>query len=304
MAAAPSPQTWSVDAPSRPALHRLAERLGELDQLDGAAEGLATAVRGVLGSGAVKDALSGTWLGHALHPLLSDVPIGTWTSATLLDLFGGEGTEKAADRLIGVGLAAALPTAVSGYSDWADTTLTSDAVRRIGAVHAVANGTSIALYALSWAARKRGRRGSGIALGLAGAGTLALGGHLGGHLSYAKGVGVDQTVFENEPEEWTTALADAALGEGDTKVVDVGEVSVMVTRRDGRVFALRDRCTHRGGPLHQGTIEDGCVVCPWHDSAFRLDDGSVARGPATAPQPAYDVRVREGTIEVRAPARA
>ncbi len=302
MATAPTTQTWSAEAPARPALHRLAERVGDLEQLDGPAERVAAAVRGALGSGAVKDTLSGTWLGHALHPLLSDVPIGTWTSATLLDLFGGEGTEKAADRLIGVGLAAALPTAASGYSDWADTTLTSDGVRRIGAVHAVANGTAIALYGLSWAARKRGHRGRGVALGLVGAGALAIGGHLGGHLSYSRGVGVDQTAFENDPEDWTTALADAALGEGESKAVDVGEVTVMVTRRDGRVFALRDRCSHRGGPLHEGAIEDGCVVCPWHDSAFRLEDGSVARGPATAPQPAYDVRVREGSIEVRAPA--
>ena len=298
MDAEPS-QTWHAQEPTRPALHHLAERAGALEQLDGGAERVSAAVRGAIGAGPLKDMLSGTWLGHALHPLLSDVPIGTWTSATLLDLFGGRGTEKAADRLIAVGVAAALPTAASGFSDWADTTLTSAPVRRIGLVHAAANTASLALYGLSWAARKRGRRRTGVALGLAGAGTLAVGGHLGGHLSYSRGVGVDQTAFEYGPEDWTPALADAALGEGEAKTVDVADVTVMVTRREGRVYALRDRCSHRGGPLHEGTLEDGCIICPWHASAFRLEDGSVERGPAVAPQPAYDVRVREGSIEVR-----
>lgn len=301
MNSVPSPETWTAGEPTRPTLHWLAERVGALEQLDGGAERLSTAVRGLVGSGALKDGLSGTWLGHALHPLMTDVPIGTWTSATLLDLLGGRGTEKAADRLIGVGVAAALPTAASGFSDWADTTLTSDSVRRIGAVHAVANTAALALYGLSWAARKRGRRGRGVALALAGGGALAVGGHLGGHLSYSRGVGVDQTTFEYGPSDWTTALPDGELSEGESKTVDVADVTLMVTRRDRRVYALRDRCSHRGGPLHEGEIEDGCVVCPWHKSAFRLEDGSVASGPATAPQPAYDVRVRDGSIEVRVP---
>lgn len=299
MSEAPSPPTWTAGEPRRPTLHWLAERVGAIEQLDGAAERVPAAVRGVLGTGAMKDALSGTWLGHALHPLLTDLPIGTWTSAMLLDLIGGRGSEKAADRLIGVGLAAAVPTVASGYSDWADTTLTSDSVRRIGAVHAVANGMAVTLYGLSWAERKRGRRGTGVALALVGGGALAVGGHLGGHLSYARGVGVDQTTFEYGPTDWTRALADDELGEGESKAVDVADVTLMVTRQAGRVYALRDRCTHRGGPLHEGEIEDGCVICPWHQSAFRLEDGSVARGPAVSPQPACDVRVREGSIEVR-----
>jgi nitrite reductase/ring-hydroxylating ferredoxin subunit len=299
VASGPSTQTWSAEQPRSPALHHMAERLGGFEQLDGPAERVSAAVRGALGPGALKDALSGTWLGHALHPLLTDLPIGTWTSANLLDLFGGPGTERAAERLIGVGIATALPTAATGWTDWADTTLTSERVRRIGVVHALANTASLALYGLSWTARKRGHRRRGVALALAGAGALAVGGQLGGHMSYGRGVGVDQTTFEYGPEEWTTALADAALGEGESKSVDVADVTVMVTRQSGRVYALRDRCCHRGGPLHEGAIEDGCVICPWHESAFRLEDGSVARGPATAPQPAYDVRVREGSIEVR-----
>lgn len=300
-AASPS-QTWSAPPPTSPAASRIAASVAGAQALDGPAEKVSTAVRGLLGTGTVKDLLSGTWLGHALHPLLTDVPIGAWTSATILDLAGGADSAPAAERLIGVGIAAALPTAVSGLSDWADSTLGDDEVRRVGAVHAVANVSALALYGASWAARKRGRHGRGVLLGLAGAAGLGVGGFLGGHLSYARGIGVDQTAFDVEATDWTDALGDGELAEGEAKRVSVAEVGVMVTRQQGRVFALAEACSHRGGPLHEGEIADGCVTCPWHGTIFRLADGSVERGPATYPQPAYDVRVREGRIELKSAA--
>ena len=188
-------EEWEAGTPTRPYMHRLAERFGELEILDAPAEAWAKTVRRLLGPGAVKDAISGTFLGHPLHPLLTDLPIGTWTSATLLDLIGGRGSRDAADRLVAAGIAAAIPTAITGTSDWADTTPADDTIRRIGAVHAVSNVAALALYGASLAARRRGRRGRGVLLGLAGMGALGVGGHLGGHLSYEKGVGVQQTVF-------------------------------------------------------------------------------------------------------------
>ncbi len=136
-------------------------------------------------------------------------------------------------------------------------------------------------------------------LGLVGAGALGVGGHLGGHLSYQKGVGVDQTIFEEPPTDWTPAAADGDVVEGQAYRAEVGGVAVLLSRHQGRICAISDRCTHRGGPLSDGEIEGGCVTCPWHQSVFRLVDGSVERGPATAPQPAYDVRVRDGSIEVK-----
>jgi len=300
--ATPPSQTWSAPPPASPAVSRLVGRLAGVAALDKPAESVASTVRGVLSPGKVKDLLSGTALGHALHPLLTDVPIGTWTSATILDLVGGDDAAPAAERLIGVGIAAAVPTAVSGLSDWADSTVADDEVRRVGAVHAVANVAALALYGASWAARKRGSRGRGVLLGLAGAGSMGLGGFLGGHLSYALGIGVDQTAFDVEAPDWTDALGDGELAEGEAQRVSVGEVGVMLTRQQGRVFALVDACSHRGGPLHDGEIADGCVTCPWHGSVFRLADGSVARGPAAYPQPAYDVRVRDGRIELKSAA--
>ena len=136
--------------PQRPRLHRLAEQVGLLEALDGPAESVARAVRGAIPRGAVKDALSGTWLGHALHPLLTDVPIGTWTSSLLVDVLGGREGRRASERLIAVGVLASLPTAATGMSDWADTTPADDSVRRVGAAHAAANVAALGLYAGRW----------------------------------------------------------------------------------------------------------------------------------------------------------
>src|SRR5215207_9592277 len=218
----------STQQASRPRLHHLVERLGEVASLDGPAEAVAKWARGAIPKGPVMDALSGVPIGHAAHPLLIILPVGTWTSATLLDLVGGEDSRPAARRLIAAGVLASLPAAASGLNDWSDTTPTSDSVRRVGAVHALANISALALFGASLAARRSGNHGRGVALGLAGLGAVSVGGHLGGHLSYAEGVGVDQTVFEAGPEEWTGVLEDAALGEGELRGVRV----------DGRAIVL------------------------------------------------------------------
>jgi nitrite reductase/ring-hydroxylating ferredoxin subunit/uncharacterized membrane protein len=280
-------------------MHALAESVGRLEALDGPAEAWATKVRETLGAGPVKDALSGTWLGHALHPLLTDVPIGTWSSATMLDVLGGPRARPAAERLIGFGILAAIPTAVSGSSDWADTTLADASVRRIGAVHAVANTAALVLYGSSLAARRRGRHGRGVMLGLIGAGALAAGGHLGGHLSYDKGVGVNQTAFDELPGEWTPTVPEGEVREGEATRTSAVGVEVMLARHEGRIYALADKCTHRGGSLADGEVADGCVTCPLHATIFRLADGAVVRGPAATPEPAFDVRIENGTVHVR-----
>jgi nitrite reductase/ring-hydroxylating ferredoxin subunit len=228
------------------------------------------------------------------------MPIGSWTSATILDLLGGDETDEAAEKLIAFGVLASVPTAITGMTEWADTTKSDPHVRRIGLVHAWANSAALGLFGASLVARRNGNRGRGKLLGLAGMGALTVGGHLGGHLSYSKGVGVDQTTFEERPTEWRRALADAELADGDRQLVDVDGVAVVVGREQGRLYALANRCCHRGGPLHRGTVADGEITCPWHGSTFRVDDGSVVRGPAAYPQPVYDVQVRDGEVEVRA----
>jgi nitrite reductase/ring-hydroxylating ferredoxin subunit/uncharacterized membrane protein len=284
---------------TRPRLHHLAERIGLASALDGPAEAVAKWVRGAVPRGPVKDTLSGTPLGHALHPLLTDLPIGSWTSATLLDVVGGRAARPASRRLIAAGVLAAVPTAATGLTDWADTTPADDGVRRIGAVHAVANVVALGLYAASWSARRRGHHRDGVALGLAGIGALTVGGHLGGHLAYAKAVGVDQTAFESGPEDWVEVFDDAALPEGELRGAEVDGQPVVLARLRGQIHALADRCAHRGGALHEGELVGDCVECPLHGTRFRLADGGVERGPSAYPQPAYDVRVAGGRIAVR-----
>src|SRR4051812_35650281 len=149
------------------------------DVLDAPGKALGKQVRSLVKQ-PVKDALSGTWLGHALHPLLTDVVVGTFLSATVLDLVGGDEDGRAGARLIGVGMAAYAPTALTGVNDWADTEPVSDAIRRIGLVHAATNATALSLYAASLAARRRGDRGRGALLGAVGATVLATAGYLGG----------------------------------------------------------------------------------------------------------------------------
>ena len=285
----------------RPRAHALSERIAGLKAIDGAAAGVAAQVRSVLAPGPVKDALSGVPLGHPLHPLLTDVPIGTWTSATLLDLLGGREARPAAERLIGVGIAAALPTALTGMTDWADSEPGDDPVRRIGAVHAVANLTAMALYGASLVARRRGAHATGVLLGLAGAGAVGAGGWLGGDLAYARGIGVDQALFDRQPEDWTPALDASMLEENRPAAATVGDLDLVIVRRNGTIHALADRCSHRGGALHEGELLGDCIECPLHGARYRLEDGSVQRGPSPYPQPVYEARVSNGRIEVRAP---
>jgi nitrite reductase/ring-hydroxylating ferredoxin subunit len=268
-----------------------------LTALDPVGKALGSAARTVFKPRRLKEILSGSWLGHPLHPVLTDVTIGTFTSAVLLDWLGGDDARPASRRLIGIGLLSAAPVVASGYSDWGDTEVANEAARRIGIVHAASNAVASSLFAASWAARRRGDDGR--LLALAAAGALTAGGYLGGHLSFAEGVGVDHTVFEDDAEEWTGVLGEHELGDGQMRCVEAGGTAVMLARTGGELYALSDSCSHRGAPLHEGEIQDGTVVCPWHSSVFDLRDGALIHGPAAYPQPAWDTRVRAGRIEVR-----
>jgi nitrite reductase/ring-hydroxylating ferredoxin subunit len=269
------------------------ERWAALDTLAAPLRGVAR--RLVPAETALKDALSGTWLGHPLHPLLTDVVVGSWTSALVLDRVGAD---DGADVLVALGVAAALPTALSGLSDWAD--LPTD-TRRVGVVHALGNTAALILHGVSLAERLRGCRARGQALSAAGIGIAMASAWLGGHLSFGRGVGVNQTVFEDLPHDWTAVADDADLAEGALTGVSADGTGVMLARQRGRIWALVDRCSHRGCALHEGTLGDGTVKCACHGSTFRLEDGSIVTGPATAPQPRLLVQVREGRVEVRAP---
>jgi uncharacterized membrane protein len=147
-----------------------------------------------------RDALSGDWLGHPLHPSLTDLPIGFWTSASLLDL-AGRRTRRAATVMVGLGVATAVPTAAAGLVDWGSL---DPKKQRVAVVHAAANAAATSLYAASFLQRVRGRRGRGVALALAGMAVATAGGYLGGHLAF----GENATEVAGEDEVDTGSFVD------------------------------------------------------------------------------------------------
>jgi nitrite reductase/ring-hydroxylating ferredoxin subunit/uncharacterized membrane protein len=272
-------------------LDRLVDRLERASVLDRVGDAISTQLRKVIRPGAVEDLLSGTPIGHPAHPMLVAIPIGAWTSATALDLCGGD--RRTTRALVAIGALTAVPAAATGASDWLSTT---QAERRVGLVHALANGSALTLQLASWRARRDGRL-SGALLSALALGLTSAAGWLGGHLAYAQGVGVDTTVFSQLPTEWTDLCAVDDVGETPSRH-DVGGVPLVAFRTDSQIVVLADRCTHRGGPLHEGSVDDGCITCPWHGSTFG-SGGEVVAGPATRPQPALEVRSNAGRVQVR-----
>jgi nitrite reductase/ring-hydroxylating ferredoxin subunit/uncharacterized membrane protein len=263
-------------------LERAMKRLERAEALDDPAEKLVKVVGPATRPRVVKNALSGTWLGHRFHPLMVPLPIGFWTGALLFDLIATRRARWAADTLVGAGIDA------------------EPEARRVGLVHASCNTLALLCYSSSLVARLLGRRKAGVGLGLAGATAISVGGYLGGHLSYVQAVGVEKKRFAGGPSSWTPVLDAAELGEGAPRVVRAGDTEVLLYRDATGLHALWASCTHECGPLAEGRFADGNVICPWHGSTFRLADGKVVRGPAASSQPVFETRVTDGKVEVRA----
>jgi nitrite reductase/ring-hydroxylating ferredoxin subunit len=208
----------------------------------------------------------------------------------MLDLVGGRSARQAAQSLVGMGVLSAVPTALTGLADWSDTV---GRTRRVGIAHALLNSVGLVSYALSWTARRRGHHGLGVLLGFAGSGAATAAASLGGHLVYRTGTGVDVNAFHTGPDDWTDLDGELEPVDGlDGGFATADGEPLLVAGAQ----AIGARCSHRGGPLQEGTVAEGCVTCPWHQSRFRLDDGAVVDGPAAAPQPAFDVRKGAGDV--------
>jgi nitrite reductase/ring-hydroxylating ferredoxin subunit/uncharacterized membrane protein len=273
----------------------IGDRVAELGALDPLVGKVQAVVGRLVPAGSLqKDVLSGRWLGHPLHPLLTDVVIGSWLGAGVLDVCGPP-ARRAADRMVGMGVLAALPTATAGLADWADL---DGGPRRVGATHALGNVMAVTLFASSWWARASGHRRAGVVLSGLGTVVAAASAWLGGHLTYTRGVGVNRTAFESVKRSWQDVTAEDQVKEGALVEATAGDVPILLVRDGERIHALSDTCSHLGCALHKGKLEEGTVVCPCHGSAFALD-GTVVRGPATASQPSLEVRVREGRVQVR-----
>jgi nitrite reductase/ring-hydroxylating ferredoxin subunit/uncharacterized membrane protein len=251
---------------------------------------------------AVRNFLHGVWLGHPLHPVLTDIPIGAWTAAMVLDAMdaaGNKGCARGADLAIKVGLVGAAGAAVAGLTDWQ---ATDGRARRVGVVHGLLNVAATAFFTASMFSRKSGNRGAGRGFAMAGYTIGLASAYLGGQLVFGEQIGVNHSIGTNPPEEWTPVLDAAELREGEPRRVMAGEARVLLVRRGEDICAIGEVCSHLGGPLAEGNLEGDVIECPWHASRFCVRDGSVVDGPATHPQPRFEARVMNGRIEVRKPA--
>lgn len=298
-----------------PALE-LVTRLEDAEWLDPVSKKVRKVVKRAIRPKWARDVLHGVPIGHPVHPLAVQVPMGAWISAAVLDALPGN--DKASALLIGVGTGAAVPSAVAGFTDW---TQLHPQQQRVGLVHAAANITATGLYAASLVARARGSRGGGKVLAYLGLAVVGAGGFLGGHLTYRQAAGVNHSeeIPHRFPSGWQPLAALADLPDGKLHKIVVAEIPLLAYREGESVSVLSDACSHLSGPLHEGKVKGGrlqdrvdqnggpgdgsdpCVVCPWHGSTFSLRTGEVQAGPATARQPLFETRVSGGLVEVCLP---
>jgi nitrite reductase/ring-hydroxylating ferredoxin subunit/uncharacterized membrane protein len=286
------------------------------------------------------DALHGVPFGQPAHPALVRLPLGCWMSAVLLDflplgtrhLAGGHclpGIDRltstrhlgsldrlpaldrltvldrfpASQALIGAGIVASLPSAATGLADWS---ALHRHQQRVGLVHAIAQGTATALFSASLLARLGGQARAGKALSLAGLTAATAGAYLGGHLALRLGAGAShaESLQHLAALGWQDLCPLADLPDGRPARRQLGYLSLLALRQGDAVHVLSDHCAHLGGPLHQGRVvterDVACITCPWHGSVFRVGDGAVVHGPATARQPSLESRVTDsGWVQVR-----
>jgi nitrite reductase/ring-hydroxylating ferredoxin subunit/uncharacterized membrane protein len=286
-------------------VERAVDVIAQQDRLDSLADALQRGIAAVYGAGGavarrVQDFLHGTWLGHPLHSALTDVPIGAWSTAVVLDALanghGRRGVERAADAAVSLGIAGGVGAAVTGLTDWQHT---DEEPRRTGLLHAMGNTVALALFTTSLLLRKQGLRPAGRMTARGGLAVMLVAAYLGGRLVYRDRIGVNHADPEAGPRKFVPVLPVEDLKNGELRRIEADGTPIVLARQNGQIFALDARCSHLGGPLEEGRLDESSVQCPWHGSRFALADGRVLDGPAVYPQPCFETRVRAGQIEVR-----
>jgi nitrite reductase/ring-hydroxylating ferredoxin subunit/uncharacterized membrane protein len=245
------------------------------------------------------DLLHGTWLGHPLHPVLTDVTIGSWLFGTIFDIisllpFTGH-LRRAADTLLTLGTVSAIPTALSGLTDYSGI---KKSAATYGLVHGILNTMAFLAYFRAVRTRNSGNRFASLIFSLVGLSLITMSAYIGGDMVYRLNVGTNHAKQPAEPQQWTAVMAEGELSEEQPVRVQVNGDPVLLYRKYGTVYAIGAVCTHAGGPLEQGTFYDFCVQCPWHDSVYDLRDGTPVHGPTTYRQPYYRARINNGQIEI------
>jgi nitrite reductase/ring-hydroxylating ferredoxin subunit/uncharacterized membrane protein len=248
----------------------------------------------------IADFLHGTWLGHPLHPVLTDITIGAWAMAGIFDAAGAitdsDELRKVGDHLTTAGTISAIPTAITGLTDYSTFPEPSAAPATL---HAMLNTINFGFYIASVRARRRGDHSRGVLYSTIGLGLTAVSAWLGGKLVYTYKVGVDHSDKFEKPERWTTVLDASSLPMRTPKRVEYDGKPVLIYREGAEVYAIGATCSHAGGPLNEGKFSRGCVECPWHQSVFNLENGHVVHGPATHPQPGFEARIESGKVQIR-----
>jgi len=286
---------------------------------DRISEGLQTAIKAIVGSNRkpprlFKSLLNGAYLGHPLHPVLTDVPVTAWLITAIFDIIWLINPESAswaargAQAAVLIGFLGALGAVATGLTDWSDT---YGHERRVGFLHGLLNSTATLLYLISLLLRYNVFSGTidfslsaaesvpAAIVGFVGLAFVLYAAYLGGDLVFAIGTGVNHTAFEPVVEEFErVAPLDEIPQNAIYKVVMAG-VPVILIRMGTNVYAIGATCTHAGGPLNEGELQSDAVQCPWHGSRFNIKSGRVLTGPATVAEPRYDVRVRDGYVEVK-----
>jgi len=256
------------------------------------------------GGRVVKDFLNGVWLGHPLHPVITDVPIGAWTMTALLDLLsaargGDEGLDRASDVTLGAGIAAALGAAVTGIVDWSDV---GGSHRRLGMAHALLNVGALALSVSSLGLRMGGNkrsRGTARVLSTGGYIVTALSAYVAGELVFNLGQAINRNAWTSGPDNFTDLAAADEIATGRMHHYDVDGEAVVVVRDEHGIHAFGGICSHYGCGLWEGKLDGHTVTCGCHGSQFDITTGDLIHGPATAPVPSYETRAVEGRLQVR-----
>lgn len=247
-----------------------------------------------------KNILNGTWLGHPLHPVITDVPIGAWICTLVLDTASGisdsADMRAAADITLATGLAASIGAASTGWTDWSDT---YGKDRSVGLLHGLTMAAAVTTYAVALIARVAGKRRAGVILANTGLAIASAGAYLGGDEVFDLGYGVNRTAYHHGPSNFVPVLSEAELVTNQPTKVEADGRAVVLVKQGGQVFALDDTCVHAGCSLSGGSVQGRSIVCPCHGSQFELEGGAVINGPATRAEPTLSVRLRNGMVEVK-----
>ncbi|HZW04139.1 MAG TPA: Rieske 2Fe-2S domain-containing protein [Anaerolineaceae bacterium] len=273
-----------------------------LDRLAGSVFGFVN--RLYAGSGVsqgVENFLNGTWLGHPLHPAITDVPVGSWTAAVVLDGIEVSSRKKrfgrAADTAVLIGVVSAAAAAVAGFTDAQHY---REEKGRFAILHALLNTVGLGLFTASYVARRNKNRPLGRGLALGGYLLAFSSAYIGGDMVFRQRIGVNHSLKKAEVNEFTAVLPEYELADGRLTRVEVKGVPVLLLRRGEHVFAVNEICPHMGGPLSRGELRvDDTVVCPLHGSRFDLHTGNIIDGPSAYPVPCYDARLNNGQVEIR-----